>query len=284
MTWVKVDSGFPNHPKFLAIGDDGLALWVRALAHCNQYLTDGFVSDAILPSLTRSRRPADVALKLISITPGYTVGLWSRVPGGYRFHDYHDYQPTRDQVLDKKSKAKESGKLGGEKSGETRAEIAKKAKRFPSRPFKGQVDQPLNPGPIRSDPVPQKIPPSPPPSGGCSADAGDPGPGSDPEAGKGPMVIDPSLPAAQPRRRANGTSPRQQAKAAAAQAAADRIHAPPPPARPNPRVYAALPGPLMLPGYQGPPDMLKTPPRALQGPAIAITAPSHHPASTQGPQ
>jgi hypothetical protein len=86
--WFKVDDRLAFHPKALAAGNAALGLWVRSGSYCGLMLTDGLV-------------PAEQASTFGS--PGQakalvSSGLWVPVPGGYQFHDWQDFQPTREQV------------------------------------------------------------------------------------------------------------------------------------------------------------------------------------------
>ena len=89
MTWFKVDDGFWSHPKTLALSAGAIALWVRAGSYCGKHLTDGYVSAAILPML---QGDADAASELID------AGLWTAAKNGYAFHDWEQYQDTREAV------------------------------------------------------------------------------------------------------------------------------------------------------------------------------------------
>lgn len=118
MTWVRLDDGFPEHPKIDAAGGDAAWLHVCALAYCNRALTDGFVAAERIGRLSDRKSPRRLAARLVE------VGLWRPVDGGYEIHDYHDYQPTRAEVLaeqavrhDAKAKA---GRAGGIASGVAR--------------------------------------------------------------------------------------------------------------------------------------------------------------------
>lgn len=99
--WVRVDDNFPEHPKVVEagrnLGTSGrgrvVAIWQVALCYCNRNYTDGFIDEATIRSWTLyDRRPVDVALVMAD------AGLFERVAGGFRFHDYHDYQPTAADV------------------------------------------------------------------------------------------------------------------------------------------------------------------------------------------
>lgn len=90
MSWVRLDDGFPEHPKVLALGADyevGISLLVRGMCYCARNLTDGFI-----PARTFSDNPQLVE-RLVEL------GLWERVEGGFQIHDYLAYNPSKERVL-----------------------------------------------------------------------------------------------------------------------------------------------------------------------------------------
>jgi hypothetical protein len=97
MVWFKVDDSFWSHPKVLPLSAEAVALWVRAGAYCAQQLTDGHVSMQALRMLA----DRDAAVELTN------AGLWDLADGGFQFHDWAEYQPTRDHVLTERAKATE---------------------------------------------------------------------------------------------------------------------------------------------------------------------------------
>lgn len=97
MVWFKVDDSFWSHPKVLPLSSDAVALWVRAGAYCAQQLTDGHVSMQALRMLA----DRDAAVELTN------AGLWDLADGGFQFHDWAEYQPTREHVLAERAKATE---------------------------------------------------------------------------------------------------------------------------------------------------------------------------------
>lgn len=88
--WFRVDDGFNDHPKTYDATDAAVALWVRAGTWSSRSLTDGFIPTGMLARLSTE---ADAASKELC-----DRGLWRRIRGGFQFHDWHDYQPTAEQV------------------------------------------------------------------------------------------------------------------------------------------------------------------------------------------
>lgn len=86
----QVDPDFYDHPKTLGMSDAATALWVRAGSYSAAKLTDGFVADAALALL--SQTPMEAARELTR------RGLWSRVKGGYVFHEWGTRNLTRARV------------------------------------------------------------------------------------------------------------------------------------------------------------------------------------------
>lgn len=98
MTWFKVDDSFAFHPKAMAAGNAALGLWVRAGSWAAQQLTDGRIPSGLLQTL--GGKPRD-ARRLVD------VGLWLEVDGGWLFHDWDEFQPSRQVVQGKRADARE---------------------------------------------------------------------------------------------------------------------------------------------------------------------------------
>lgn len=86
----QVDPDFYDHPKVTGMSDAGFSLWVRAGSFSAAKLTDGFVSEDVLVYTLRSS--SDVAGELVH------RGLWRRVKGGYRFHEWSERNLTKQRV------------------------------------------------------------------------------------------------------------------------------------------------------------------------------------------
>lgn len=92
MGWVKLDDNFAEHPKVEEAGDLAAWLYVCGLQYCSRALSDGYIPAGRVPRLTMLKRPQQLADKLVE------VGLWERENGGFRVHDYTEYQRSADQI------------------------------------------------------------------------------------------------------------------------------------------------------------------------------------------
>jgi len=98
--WFKVDDSFWGHPKATGISNDSLATWTRAGNWSAWQLTDGAVPVGMLRVCAGDAEdPEAVAADLVDRR------LWEvSDDGGWLFHDWPDYNPTRAQVLAKRKK------------------------------------------------------------------------------------------------------------------------------------------------------------------------------------
>lgn len=108
--WTKVDTRFPRHPKVLAAAERQLGpygharvsdLWLEGASYANENLTDGFIPRAELKRLSHDPRPFQVADALVA------VGLWEPCEGGFRMHDYGDWNPIAAEVKEQQAKHRE---------------------------------------------------------------------------------------------------------------------------------------------------------------------------------
>lgn len=103
MTWFKVDDGFYDHPKFLDVPNAAVGLWVKAGAWCGKHLTDG-----VIPARQVKRFKGTAA----QINALLSARIWveSECESGakaYRFHDWNEYQPTREEKAKEREDAAE---------------------------------------------------------------------------------------------------------------------------------------------------------------------------------
>ena len=182
MPWTKIDDQFYDHPKVVAAGPLGIALFVCGLSYCSRHLTDGFISTIQVRRLIDIDDPRVIAEKLIA------VGLWERRDGGYQVHDYLDYNPSRARIEATRRARAEAGREGGLRSGEARRKQtegeaktgAKQASSKEEANVKQNAKQKRTPSPSPSpDPIPESPAPEDlPPTAGADA----PPPPSEPKA------------------------------------------------------------------------------------------------------
>lgn len=166
MAWVKVDDQFFRHPKVLAAGRDARDLYLVGLCYCAQGLTDGFIPSAALRVLGAE---AEIDQAQVGAEMLVGVGLWEVVEGGFAIHDYHEYQPTKEKVLETREARAEAGRRGGKQKAsnlldKNLANAKQNSAPYPSRTHPVPIN---DPDPEGTPPIPPAAPPAAsPPSGG----------------------------------------------------------------------------------------------------------------------
>lgn len=152
MAWVKLDDQFADHPKVIEAGPLAAWLYVCGLTYCSRLLTDGFIPGAQVRRLADVKAPETLAQRLVA------VGLWEACDGGYRVHDYFEYQPTRDRVLATRTVRAEAGSLGGkQRASNELASAEANAKQAPSNLLAPSLED------ASSEPQPRPVPSQPQP-------------------------------------------------------------------------------------------------------------------------
>jgi len=112
--WLKVDDSFIEHAKTIEAGarlEGGrgigrvVAVWLEAALFCSRRLTDGFIPARVVARLLVDDAPLEVAEALVA------VGLWTVEEGGYRFHDWLEYQPDAATVQARRARERARRKL-----------------------------------------------------------------------------------------------------------------------------------------------------------------------------
>jgi len=140
MTWVRIDEHFDEHPKIESVGPLATAVYIAGLCYSNRQLTNGFI-------------PRRKALRLVDVSdysdPETEIkklcatGLWVVEADGYRIHDYHDYQPSKQQVIEQRAKKQAAGAAGGRASAKAFAAANRPAEINPVPvPVSGSVSKP----------------------------------------------------------------------------------------------------------------------------------------------
>lgn len=95
MPWLRLDDQFSTNAKILAAGKDGRELYFSALGHAARNLTDGFIDARLLRQIAAMfevYEPEPAVKNLVD------AGLWEVCEGGWRIHDYLEYNPSREEV------------------------------------------------------------------------------------------------------------------------------------------------------------------------------------------
>ena len=119
--WARLDDSLLDHRKiylsgrtFAGLGRNGraaaLGFYAAGLLYTNKHLTDGFLPTAVVEEMGFADKPLAAAEAMVK------AGLWDAVEGGYRVHDFHDFNPLASDVQDKRRRDRERKRKGGRNS------------------------------------------------------------------------------------------------------------------------------------------------------------------------
>lgn len=119
MPWVRLDDGYPEHPKVDRVGP--LAAWLNvcAWAYSARNLTDGFVPAERVARLAQVHNPKQLATALMGaelwestsapcpkcVAKRVEVHAPTTTGDGFLIHDYLFYNPSREQVLKERAES-----------------------------------------------------------------------------------------------------------------------------------------------------------------------------------
>jgi hypothetical protein len=105
MTWAKIDDQFHGHRKAKRAWKGharALGLHLLAISYCAGHLTDGLVDDEFVEEkLPGGRERGQVTQALVD------AGLWRRVGDGWEINDWLEYNPSREEVVDRRRRDSE---------------------------------------------------------------------------------------------------------------------------------------------------------------------------------
>lgn len=104
MTWVRLDDTMPEHAKIAGLSNAAFRLHIEGLCYCARNLSDGAIPRTISKRMSTPRAASELV----------NAGVWRATESGYEIHDYTQYQPTREEVLDRRQKRAEAGRRGAE--------------------------------------------------------------------------------------------------------------------------------------------------------------------------
>jgi hypothetical protein len=94
--WARLDDAILDHPKIIAVGTTGFALYVAGIVYCCRNLTDGFIPKSVLPRLLTP--PAEDPQFSCTISELISQQLMREREGGYEVHDFLKYNWSRAKV------------------------------------------------------------------------------------------------------------------------------------------------------------------------------------------
>ncbi len=103
MSWVKIDDAILDNHKVAKIGPAAFGLYVAGMAYAARNLTDGYVPSEKVERLLNWDDGDDAVAALKELQRAH---LWRSENGGFRIHDYLDYNPSRERVLADREAAK----------------------------------------------------------------------------------------------------------------------------------------------------------------------------------
>ena len=116
--WTKLDDALLDHRKIFdageLIGKNGpalaLSLYVVGLMWTNKQLSDGFLPTSVVKHFRHCDKPLDLAQALVD------AHLWEAVAGGYKIHDFHEFNFTAAEVNARRKEDRERKRKGGRNS------------------------------------------------------------------------------------------------------------------------------------------------------------------------
>ena len=120
MSWFRCDDNLGNHPKVMALDESllpAMGLWVMCGVYCSKHLTDGFVPRKVVRMYGGEKHAKSLE----------SAGLFKAASGGWMIHDYLDWNPSKEQVLEIRAARQAAGQAGGRASGQARAQASASA-------------------------------------------------------------------------------------------------------------------------------------------------------------
>ena len=97
MTWIKLDDSLPNNPKILPLSNGAFRLYIEGLCYANQYLTDGYLANAVLIRLDQNSNRDELVW----------AKLWIEAEDGIFINDYTEHQSSKADVEAKKEQVRD---------------------------------------------------------------------------------------------------------------------------------------------------------------------------------
>lgn len=150
---IHLDIDFLSHPKILQLDPLTELLFIRAILYAARHLTDGFIPHNALGLLTHnfddraylsswtsenSRTPLDLADELVD------AKLFHVCRGGWKIHDYLEYQLSKREVQQLVEDRRKAGQAGGRASAQAKAQANLKQTSSKIKPIPLSLSVPLS--------------------------------------------------------------------------------------------------------------------------------------------
>lgn len=94
MTWFKLDDRWHSHRKVIGLSLAARGLWATLGSWCAQEMNGGHVPENVVRHVGGTKK---LSKELVD------SGLWEVAQnGGFNFHDWHEHQPTKTQVISRR--------------------------------------------------------------------------------------------------------------------------------------------------------------------------------------
>lgn len=98
MGWVRISDDFYDHPAHAGNGLAAWGLWAWSLAWSNRNLRDGLIPWPVVERMDPDGKASGALLK---------SGRWIKRDDCVEVHDYLEYQPSAEQIREKRAKERE---------------------------------------------------------------------------------------------------------------------------------------------------------------------------------
>ena len=117
-TYFKLYNSILMDVKFMGLSRDAMAIWTLCAVWCSANLTDGRIPEQVVNHMCLLYPPLELSTGSVANAKAIASdlldhGLWEEVDGGYRMHDWADYQNTREEVEHIYEVRREAGSKGG---------------------------------------------------------------------------------------------------------------------------------------------------------------------------
>jgi hypothetical protein len=101
---VKLDDGFWSSPAITKVGNEAAGVYARMLSYCGQHLTDGLVTGNVAKLIAGKVKPLNDLVD---------EGLLLRMGDDFGIAGFLNFNPSREDVEDRRRIRAEAGRRGG---------------------------------------------------------------------------------------------------------------------------------------------------------------------------